>query len=164
MQAICRARVLGVVVALGVVFGVSLMSVSAQESNPRLGMWKLNVEKSKYTSGQPPQSSMMKIEAAGQGEKVTTEGVNATGAPTKTEYTAQFDGKDAPLTGSQNVDMVSLKRVDARTMERTFKKGDKVMLTSTQVISADGKTMTNTVKGTDAQGQAMDNMQVWEKQ
>jgi hypothetical protein len=88
MDAIRHTIVLGVVVTLGVVLGAGLVHVSAQASNPRLGTWKLNVEKSKYHPGPAPQSVTMKIEAAGEGEKATTEGVNATGAPTQTEYTA----------------------------------------------------------------------------
>ena len=111
-----------------------------------------------------PKVMTMKVEASGQGEKATTEGVNAAGTPTKTEYTANYDGKDYPITGSQNADTVSLKRIDARTMERTDKKGDKVVATSTRVVSEDGKTMTVTTKGTNAQGQAVDNVTVWEKQ
>jgi len=122
------------------------------------------VEKSKYSPGPAPTSETVKIEASGQGEKGTAEGVNAAGAPTMTQYTANYDGKDYPLTGSQNVDTVSFKRIDARTMERTNKKGEKVLTTSTQVVSADGRTMTTTVKGTNAQGQAVDNVTVWEKQ
>lgn len=164
MQRVWRVGMLGVVVGLGLVLGAAFGRVSAQASDARVGTWKLNVEKSKYNAGAAPQSLMMKIEPAGQGEKVSTEGVSATGTPTKTEYTAQFDGKDYPLTGSSNVDKVALKRVDDRTMERTFKKGDKVLLTSMQVVTPDGKTLTNTVKGTDAQGQAVDNVQVWDKQ
>jgi hypothetical protein len=164
MDAIRRAVMLGVMVTLGVVLGASLGDVSAQASNPRSGTWKLNLAKSKYDPGPAPQSNTMKIEASGDGEKATTEGVNAAGAPTKTEYTAQYDGKDYPMTGSQNADMVSLKRIDARTMERTDKKGEKVVVTSTRVISEDGKTMTVTTTGTNAQGQAMNNVTVWEKQ
>ena len=106
----------------------------------------------------------MKIEASGQGETATTEGVNAEGAATKVEYTAQFDGKDYPLTGSQTADKTSLKRIDARTIERTDKKGEKVVATSSRVVSEDGKTMTVTTTGTNAQGQAMNNVTVWEKQ
>jgi hypothetical protein len=106
----------------------------------------------------------MKIEAAGEGEKATTEGVNAAGTATGTQYTAQYDGKDYPMTGSQTADTVSLKRVDARTMERTDKKGEKVVATSTRVVSEDGKTMTITTKGTNPQGQATNNVTVWEKQ
>ena len=164
MDAIWRAVLLGVVVTLGVVLGAGLVRVSAQASNPRIGTWKLNVEKSKYSPGPAPQSNTMKIEAAGEGEKATTEGVNAAGTATMTQYTAQYDGKDYPMTGSQNADTVSLKRIDARTMERTDKKGEKVVATSTRVVSEDGKTMTVTTTGTNAQGQAMNNVTVWEKQ
>jgi hypothetical protein len=164
MDAIRRVVALGVVVTLGVVLGAGSGRVSAQASDPRIGTWTLNVEKSKYNPGPAPQRVTLKIEASGQGEKYTTEGVNAAGTATKTEYTAQYDGKDYPLTGSQTADTVSLKRIDARTIERTDKKGDKVVTTITQVLSQDGKTMTSTVKGTNAQGQAVDNVIVWEKQ
>jgi hypothetical protein len=164
MHALWRAVVLGVVVTLGVVLGAGIGRVSAQASNPRIGTWKLNVEKSKYNPGPAPKSETLKIEASGQGEKATVEGVNAAGTPIMTQYAAQYDGKDYPYTGSQNVDTLSLKRIDARTIERTNKKGDKVVSTSTQVISQDGKTVTVTTKGTNAQGQAVDNVTVWEKQ
>jgi hypothetical protein len=164
MYSMWRAVMLGGIVSLGVVLGAGLVRVAAQASNPRIGTWKLNVEKSKYSPGPAPQSTTMKIEASGDGEKATTEGVNAAGTATKTQYTASFDGKDYPLTGSQNADTVSLKRIDARTMERTDKKGEKVVATSTRVVSEDGKTMTVTTKGTNAQGQAVDNVSVWEKQ
>jgi hypothetical protein len=164
MHAMWRAVVLGGVLILGGVFGAGIVSVSAQSSDARIGTWKLNVAKSKYSPGPAPKSLTVKVEASGQGEKVTTEGVNAAGTATMTQYTANFDGKDYPITGSQNVDTVSLKRIDARTTERTDKKGDKVVLTRTRVVSQDGKTMTVTEKGTNAQGQAVDNVVVFEKQ
>ena len=158
------ARTLGVVLAVGAVLALGVADLSAQMSDPRIGTWKLNVEKSKYSPGPAPKSATMKIEASGQGETATTEGVNAEGADTKVEYTAQFDGKDYPLTGSQTADKTSLKRIDARTTERTNKKGETVVGTITQVLSEDGKTMTATTTGTNAQGQAMNNVTVWEKQ
>ena len=79
MDALWRAVVLGVVVTLGVVLGAGIVRVSAQASDPRIGTWKLNVEKSKYDPGPAPQSNTMKVEASGEGEKATTEGVNAAG-------------------------------------------------------------------------------------
>ena len=164
MDAIRRAVILGVVVTLGVVLGASLMRVSAQASDPRSGTWKLNLEKSKYDPGPAPQSNTTTIEASSDGETATTKGVNQAGTATGTQYTAQYDGKDYPMTGSQTADTVSLKRVDARTMERTDKKGEKVVATSTRVVSEDGKTMTITTKGTNPQGQATNNVTVWEKQ
>jgi hypothetical protein len=165
MHSAWRTLTFGVVVALGVVLvGADIVSVSAQASDPRIGTWKLNVAKSKYSPGPAPQSLTVKVEASGQGEKVTAEFVNADGTRTTTVYTANFDGKDSPLTGSQIADTVSLKRIDARTTERTDKKGDKVAQTLRRVVSQDGKTMTVTTKGTNAQGQAVNNVGVFDKQ
>jgi hypothetical protein len=106
----------------------------------------------------------VKVEPSGQGEKVATEGVNADGTRTATQYTANFDGKDYPLTGSQVADTVSLKRVDARTTERTDKKGGTVTQTLRRIVSQDGKTMTVTVKGKNAQGQDVNSVLLFEKQ
>ena len=101
---------------------------------------------------------------SGQGEKVSTEGVNADGTRTATQYTANFDGKDYPLTGSQVADTVSLKRIDRWTTDRTDKKAGSVAQTLKRVVSQDGKTMTVTVNGKNAQGQDVNNSLVFEKQ
>ena len=164
MHSCWRTLTLGVVLALGVVLGADIANLSAQTSDPRIGTWKLNVAKSKYSPGPAPQALTVNVEPSGQGEKVTTEFVNADGTRTTTEYTANFDGKDYPLTGSQIADTVSLKRSNARTTVRTDKKGGKVAQTLRRVVSKDGKTMTVTTKGTNAQGQAVNNVAVFEKQ
>jgi len=152
------------VLALGGVLGVGVVSLSAQGSDPRIGTWKLNVAKSKYNPGPAPQSLTVIVEPSGQGEKVTTEFINADGTRTTVQYTANFDGKDYPLTGSQIADTVSLKRIDARTTERTDKKGGTVAQILRRVVSQDGKTMTATTKGKNAQGQAVNSVLVFEKQ
>src|SRR6266404_1110062 len=164
MQSRRRALAFEVLISFAVVLGVGFVSVSAQTTDPRIGTWKLNVAKSQISPGPPPQGLTVKVEPSGQGEKVATEGVNADGTRTATQYTANFDGKDYPLTGSQVADTVSLKRVDARTTERTDKKGGTVAQTIRRVVSADGKMMNVTVKGKNAQGQEMSNVVVFEKQ
>jgi hypothetical protein len=153
-----------VALILGVVLGAGVVSLSAQASDPRIGTWKLNAAKSKYNPGPAPQSLTVKVEPSGQGEKVIAEFVNADGTRMTTEYTANFDGKDYPLSGSQIADTVSLKRIDTRTTERTDKKGSKVAQILRRVVSQDGKTMTVTTKGTNAQGQAVNNVALFEKQ
>lgn len=164
MHSCWRTLTLGVVLALGVVLGADIANLSAQASDPRMGTWKLNVAKSKFSPGPAPQALTVKVEPSGQGEKVTAEFVNADGTRTTTEYTANFDGKDYPLTGSQIADTVSLKRIDARTTDRIDKKGGKVAQTLRRVVSQDGKTMTVTTKGTNAQGQAVNNIVVFGKE
>jgi hypothetical protein len=148
---------------LGVILVATVAVVSAQGANHRIGTWHLNVAKSTYSPGPAPTSQVLTIEAAGAGEKVTSESVSATGAKTVSVYTANYDGKPYPITGSETADTVTLKRVDANTSERTDSKGGKAVQTFTRVVSKDGKTMTVTIKGTNAQGQAVNNVVVFEK-
>jgi hypothetical protein len=162
MRSFWRVIVVGTAVAGAL--GVGIPGVSAQAADPRVGTWKLNVAKSKYSPGPPPQSQTLKVEAAGKGEKVISEQVTGDGKTIKTEYTANFDGKDSPITGALNSDTVALKRINARTTDRTDKKDGKVTLRFHRVVAADGKTMTVTIKGKDAQGRDVNNTVVFEKQ
>ena len=145
---------------LGVIVAAALL---AAQADPRVGTWNLNVEKSKYSPGPAPKSQVLTIEAAGAAEKVTSESVSATGQKSSTSYTAPFDGKPHPLKGSEIADMVTLTRVDSHTTERVDSKAGKSVQTYRRVVSKDGKTMTVTVKGTDAKGQAVSNVVVFEK-
>ncbi len=139
-------------------------ALSAQAADPLVGTWKLNVAKSTYSPGPAPKSLTAKIEAAGEGEKLTADGVRGDDTPIRVEYTAQYDGKDYPISGSPMADTVSLKRLDANTTERTDKKGGKVVQTLTRKLSSDGKTATITIKGTDAEGRPINHLAVFEKQ
>jgi hypothetical protein len=136
---------------------------SAQQSDPLLGVWKLNLAKSKYDPGPAPKAVTLKYEAAGQGMTVRVDGETPTG-PMHWEYTGQFDGKENAVTGNPDVDVIALKRIGPLTTEGTMKKGGKVTTTNTRVVSADGKTLTITAKGTDAQGRPVHNVQVFDRQ
>src|SRR5438093_9074258 len=92
----------------------AVVSVSGQESDPWVGTWKHNLAKSQYDPPgmRPKNPSTLKREAAGDGYKVTTDGMNAEGVPTHTEYTVSPDGKDYPVKGTPSVDSVAIKRID----------------------------------------------------
>ena len=146
--------------AMSVAGGVAL----ADSHDAAVGSWALNVAKSKYDPGPPPKSMTLKIERAGDGVKVTAVSVSADGVSTQTEYTATYDGKDHPLKGVEDADTVSVKRIDSNTIERTDKKAGKVLRTYTRKLSADGKTLTATIKGTDAKGRTIHDQAVFERQ
>ena len=74
-----------------------------------------------------------------------------------------YDGKEYPVKGNPNADMVSVKRVDDSTGESTFKKAGKVTATNTRKLSADGKTLTVTSKGVTEDGKPRTDVQVFEK-
>ena len=158
MKAILRGAMLGLSF-LALASGVFAQSTP----NSELGNWKLNVEKSKYSPGPPPKSAMITMVAAGNGVKYSSKGVNAEGKPTGQEYTANYDGKDVPLTGSLIADTTSLKRVDAQTVERVDKKGGKVVQTVRRAYAKDGKSFTATIKGTNAKGEPVNNAAFYEK-
>jgi len=128
------------------------------------GTWKLNVAKSKYSPGPAPQSNTVKFAAVDGGIKLVADGVDSQGKKTHNEYTAKYDGKDYPETGNPNVDTISIKRIDANTIETIAKKGGKVMVTSRTVVSNGGKLRTTTQNGTNAQGQKVHNVIVADKQ
>ena len=146
------------------VVGILALSYGVQaQSDPNVGSWKLNLAKSKYNAGQPPKSSTVMIAAAGNGIKVGTDTVLADGSPRKISYTATYDGKDAPVAGTPDYDSLSVTR-NGNTLTGTRKKAGKTVQTFTTVISADGKTRTTTSTGTDAKGQKVDSVQVYDKQ
>lgn len=149
---------------VGIAAWIAGGQASAQAADSIVGTWTLNAAKSTYNPGPAPKSQTVKFEEVGEGIKSTGESVAGDGTATRTEYTANYDGKDYPLKGVKDADTVSLKRIDANTTERTDKKAGKVVRTYTRKLSADGKTITATVKGTDEQGRTINNVVVLERQ
>ena len=100
---------------------------------------------------------------AGKDMKIVVDVTTADGAAQHWEMTAMYDGKDYPIKGNPNADTGAFKRIDERTGETTFKKGGKVTSTNIRALSADGKTLTITSKGTTADGKPRHDVQVFEK-
>ena len=139
----------------------------AQGTNPFIGVWKANIAKSTYSPGPPPKSPATRTYTQnGDGLKVVISGgVNADGsAQTNQSWAAHFDGKDYPMVGNTNADMVTITMVGASTMDSTVKKGGKVLNTNRLTVSKDGKTMTMWTGGTNAAGLPQSNFLVYDKQ
>jgi hypothetical protein len=131
--------------------------------DPNMGTWKLNEAKSKIGAGAPKNHTVV-YAPDGDNVKVTVDGVDADGKPTHNEWTGKFDGKDYPVTGDPTSDSRSYKKVNDRKLELTAKKDGKVTLTGTIEVSADGKTRTVKVRGTDAKGKKISSTAVYDKQ
>ena len=148
-------------VTVAAIVGLVCSTALAQATNPLVGTWKLNVEK----SGSAFKSGVTKIEAVGDGVKFTVDMVAADGTASHWSFTANFDGKPYPVTGNSPYgDMTAFTRVDANTTRIVSSKGGKPTVIQTIVVSADGKTRTTTTKGTNAMGAAVDTKAVYEKQ
>jgi hypothetical protein len=139
------------------------LTVCFASANPTLGTWKLNEAKSKSIPGLPKNLTVV-YTAAGDNIKGTIEGVDGQGKPTHSDWTGKFDGKDYPVTGDPSSDMRAIKQIDDHHFELTVKKGGKVTMTGEAVISADGKSRTVTVRGTNAAGKKVESTSVYDKQ
>jgi hypothetical protein len=140
------------------------------------GTFRLNRAKSTFTQNQVRTGPLgldattvewrtMKFEPAGDGIKHTTDTrtvSNDTGF-FREEYTASFDGTDAPLIlKATALDSVALKRIDANTIERTGKIRGQPVETSTWKLSDGGRVLTVTTKG-NVEGVEYSSIQIFER-
>jgi hypothetical protein len=132
-----------------------------------LGTWKANIEKTKYTPAPWPVKSVTAVrEAVPGGVKVTSTGERTDGTAINSTYTAKYDGSPSSVSGQgAPYDSVSLKQVNANTFAYDAKKTDgKYHAHGRLAVSPDGKTLTLTAKGTDANGKPMTITLVYDKQ
>lgn len=169
---------------LGIALSLAGSPLAAQNADPIIGTWVLNVAKSTFSPGPAPRSESRtytmetlktKLTATGATEprtyvtvrqevNATSQGVDGQGQPTAREWTIVHDGRDRPVTGDPDVDMLSLTRIDALTSAFTQKRAGKVVSTGTQAISRDGRVMTVTTNGINAKGQTVSDVAVFDKQ
>jgi hypothetical protein len=137
------------------------------QDNPFVGTWKLNLAKSKFTGTPTPKEMTREVTAAGSGAKYSFTGTDANGGAISYSFTTNYDGKDSAITGSGTpggADTVALKRINAKKVEGTLKKGAAEVAKVTAVVSKDGKSSTVTSTGKSADGKSMSAVSVYDKQ
>jgi len=141
-------------------FGLAAVLIAAE---PFAGTWKLNLEKTKYKTGTPPKEQTLTIAEAGSDLDVTLSGTASDGSAIASHYTVPAQGGEGKIIQS-TYEAVSGKRMGPNERAINYAKGGKAVLTAHSRVSADGKTITVNVKGTDAQGKPVDGVAVYDKQ
>ena len=131
-------------------------------ANPVVGTWTLNLAKSKFSPGPAPMEETRVYEANGEGVKVTVTTIASDGKSTTVNISANYDGKDYPVSGSSLYDAIALKRIDDRNTEATLTHAGKEVATTHREISVDGRTMTMTFRTPNEP--RITNIAVYEKQ
>jgi hypothetical protein len=121
---------------------------SRQYAEAVMGTWKADLKASKFSPGPAPKSHTRRYEPSGDGYKLTVEAVDDAGNQSSWAYTANYDGKDYPVTGSPAVDTISLSKINDHHTLGIFKKGGVAIALYNRGISLDGKTLTITTAGT----------------
>jgi hypothetical protein len=137
------------------------------QNSSLIGTWKFNAAKSKYVNLPAPMSAIRTYVAQGDAVKVSIEGTSSDGSRIAYTFTTSFDGKDSAFSGvgvPNGADMIAEMRIDANTVTAKVMKAGKQIQTNKGVVSDGGKVLTITSKGTNAQGQPVSYISVWDKQ
>ena len=146
-----------------------------------VGTWKQNMALSTYSPGpRPPGSGSIRQYAAGNDQSIVavTMNIDEKGIPSLGAIAAaNYDGREyaqhtvATLATSLGAHIspkisrtISYKPIDRYNVEITQRQDGQVISVSTRTISRDGKTMTERTDFTNAAGQRVNNVLVFEKQ
>jgi len=150
--------------ALAVCAAMILTSTIAFAADNWVGSWTLNLAKSKFASGPAPKSQTLKWESTADGIKLTSDGVDADGKATHSEYVSKYDGKEVAWTGNPLADTAAPKRIDDNHYLNTWKLGGKVTVNAKVAVSADGKTLTVRQIGKSPDGKPVNSTAVYDRQ
>lgn len=157
-----RAGTLAVLVC-GLVIGAVPPALAQGEA--RVGTWELDLARSTFSPGPPPRKQTLVFRAAGSQWTALLQGVDADGRPINPDLNnlaITFDGRDHP-TATVDYDTTAWKKSRGTSYEVIRKKAGKIVMTSTNELSADGRTMTITTTGVTTNGQRVDTVRVYQK-
>lgn len=116
---------------------VAAAHVSAQDSNPRFGVWQMQ------SDAPPPSKNIMTYEAfEATGMAITVASTNARGEDNEWGYNTQFDGAFRPVWGQEGAE-TAVEIVDDRTTRILNKRNGRVTQVIINTLSEDGNTISN---------------------
>ena len=159
-----RALIL-IAVFASLAVGPAVARIAAQNADPSVGTWTLNLAQSSYDPANlAPKSQTTRITASGDTLTAVTDGADAEGKKIHTEITYKFDGKDYDYKGAADANSTRVyTRVDAHHYTFATKVNGLITTTSRVAVTPDGKTRTITTTGRDAQGRVIRNFGVWNR-
>jgi hypothetical protein len=133
-------------------------------SDPAIGIWKLDIDRSSFALGPAPKASVMNIEACGDGLKLSTNTIDHQGNRTHMDAAYKFDGKDYPLNGSSVADTVAATRINDCKTEYVWRKQGKVAMATKIIVSMDGDTLRLIRTGMGVLGHMADELLIYDRQ
>jgi hypothetical protein len=149
-------------ISTAVLFCVFAAMVAAADHS--LGTWKMNVAKSKFSPGPAPKSGTSVYSQEGDWIVIKSTGVDSAGQSINRSNRYKRDGQAYPFDGPNGRGTITVKRIDDYTSEAVTKLDGGGSVSTRSVISPDGKTRTMTSRGTNAKGEKISNVVVWERQ
>jgi hypothetical protein len=136
--------------------------------DPHLGTWKLNIAQSKIGLSQPALKELtLVVRAAGDQIEIVFTGTDANGSPFSVKGTYPQEGgvvKWAVATPGSADTIRIVTTITPYELYETFLKDGKQQQVNHVVISKDGRTTHETVRGKDSQGKPFEEFLVFDKQ
>ena len=132
-------------------------------TDPFLGKWILDVRASHYPLNTCPKAMTIEMTREAGGVHYHSHTEPQVGEPFDVDYTADYDGTPAMVTGSKGILLpVSLQR-NAQTVVATYRNAFQTAATSERVLAKDAKSMTVTTTSRDPNGKTVINVGVYRK-
>lgn len=136
----------------------------AQKETPLSGTWAANLAKSKRHPNHLFHSATLRFAVAGDIVTLTHGGVNASGQEESGTVTLQADGQEHPASAQTPGVVILTRWVGSRVLETVAKKDGTKVGEQSYEVSADGRTLTAKVWGTDAGGARFEHVIVFDRQ
>ena len=118
-----------------------LFAGPALAADPIIGMWKLNVAKSKFSPG-AELTAGIRLYTEANGTFTLEQKLTGKDGKERSNRVQYRDGEDIKQTLTAGADTTHAKKVDANTWDFDLKKDRKVVGHVHRVVSADGRTLT----------------------
>jgi hypothetical protein len=110
--------------------------------DPIIGVWKLNLSRSKYIPGPPPKSETRTYREKDGQIFCTIQRTDVSGkALPPIEFSEKYDGREYPVKNSNVGDALILQRINNYLSEATLKHAGMVVATTRRIITDNGKTL-----------------------
>ena len=130
--------------------------------NPQMGTWQLNEAKSKMAAGAPKVTKVI-YEPSGNEIKSTVVTEDTDGKTTETVWVGKFDGKPYPVTGGAANTTRLYRVINARSQSYVQKEGKKVVTSGRIVVAPNGKSRTVISYASNAKGERVRSVGVYDK-
>lgn len=141
---------------------ISIASIAASQSNPFVGTWQANLEKSALHQNHQFKSAKMVFELDGDVLILKYSGINMGGKEEGSTRRLRPDSKEYPIESAPGYLEVT-RYINTNLLESTAKKDGQVVGRGTYDVSADGKVLTATMKGIDASGREFQQVIIFDR-
>ena len=132
-----RSRILVASISSLAIALLGAASVSAQDGNPRFGVWQLQ------SDAPPPSKNIMTYEPYGDGGMaITVASTNSRGQESEWGYVTLFDGVFRPVRGQENAD-TAVEIIDEYSTRILNRRGGRVYQVIINTLSEDRNTINN---------------------